>query len=78
MVVQELGSVTLLRSTVGKSDLVKLAEEGTANYSFAGLVLADEGLGRRLGELEQGVRSTQADEFVVCSLLDRGPCRVTE
>ena len=78
MVVQELGSVTLLRPTAHKSDPVELAEEGTANYSLAGLVLADEGLGRRLGELEPGVRCTQADELVVCSLLDRGPCRAED
>ena len=78
MVVQELGSATLLQSTARKSDFVELAEEGIANYSLAGLVLADEGLGRKLGELEPGVRCTQADELVVCSLLDRGPCKADD
>jgi hypothetical protein len=41
VVAQELGSVILLQSTACKSDLVELAEEGTADYSLAGLVLAD-------------------------------------
>ena len=78
MVVQELGSVTLLQSTARKSDLVELAEEGTVNYSLAGLVLADGDLGCSLGELEPGVHCTQADELVVCSLLDRGPCKAED
>ena len=78
MVVQELGSVTLLQSTAHKSDLVELAEEGTANYLPAGLVLADEGLGRRLGELELGVHCAQADGLVVCGLFDRASCEAED
>ena len=41
MVVQELESVILLQPTACKSDLVELAEEGTASYSLVGSVLAE-------------------------------------
>ena len=76
MVVKAPGLITLPQPTVHKSQLVGLVEEGTAESAerfFLELALVGE-----CSELEQGVCCTQADELVVCSLLDRGPCRVED